>query len=234
MDCLINNYLLCSIYYEHLTDKAIKLIMSYLAEKLKTLMRQHNISETELSRITKVGQPVIHRMASGCTENPKVLTLLPIAKHFDITVYDLMNSKALPTLTQKENQTPKLEIPIISFNNIMHWLQSNTQSDATTSKITLCRLVSEQAFATIIPDSSMRPTIPEDTMAVIDPQHTPANLDYILVYRKHSGHCTIKQLLIDGSERFLKPHNKDFSIQPLRDSDTIIGPIVQTRLDLKD
>ena len=118
-----------------------------------------------------------------------------------------------------------------TFQNVKRWLETTTNDS--TEIVTIDRFVSEQAFATQINDSSMRPTMPEGTIAIVDPNHCPQNLDYILVYRKNSGHCVIKQLLIDGEENLLKPHNRDFQIQPLRESDHIVGTVVQTRIDHK-
>ena len=171
-------------------------------------------------------------MASGNTENPKVLTLLPIAQHFGLTIYDLMNNQPLPTPQPEENKTTLYEIPFITFSHIKRWLETTAKDSAEST--TIDRFVSEQAFATRLTDSSMRPTMPEGTIAIIDPNHSPQNLDYILVYRKNSGHCLIKQLLIDGEQNLLKPHNRDFQIQPLREDDHIVGPVVQTRIDHKE
>ena len=151
--------------------------MSQLAEKLKTLMRRHNITETELSRITDIGQPVIHRMASGNTENPKVLTLLPIAQHFGLTIFDLMNDHPLPTPQFEEQKKELYEIPFITFQDVKRWLETTTNESS--ESVTIDRFVSEHAFATKINDSSMRPTMPEGTIAIIDPNHCPQNLEGI-------------------------------------------------------
>lgn len=66
-----------------------------LATILKELLQKNKISESELARKTGVCQPVIHRMASGETDNPKIKTLLPIARYFDISIDELIGDKPL-------------------------------------------------------------------------------------------------------------------------------------------
>ena len=213
-------------------NRTIRIIMSDLADKLKTLMRRNNITETELARKTKIGQPVIHRMASGNTINPKVLTLLPIAQHFNLHVCDLINDAPLPQQSDTDQAETLFRIPLVPFEKLPQWLEPLHIFEPEENSV-IDRPVGDHAFATMITDSSMRPTMPEGTLMVIDPEYVPKNLDYILVYRKSANCCLIKQLLIDGEQNLLKPHNRDFQIQELRSNDHIVGPVIQTKMDHK-
>lgn len=71
--------------------------MSKLAQILKLLMAEQGLSESELARRTGIGQPVVHRMASGETDNPKVATLSPVANYFALSISQLIGDEALPS-----------------------------------------------------------------------------------------------------------------------------------------
>ncbi len=60
---------------------------------LKCLMQQ-----AELAERTGIGQPVVHRIASGETHNPKLGTLRPLARYFGISIDTLIGEApmALP------------------------------------------------------------------------------------------------------------------------------------------
>lgn len=68
--------------------------MNQLSEILSELMAKQGINSAELARRTGIGQPVIHRLMSGVTDNPQVYTLLPIATYFNITIEQLIGTKS--------------------------------------------------------------------------------------------------------------------------------------------
>lgn len=53
-------------------------------------MLTHHIKSAELARRTGIGQPVIHRLMTGVTENPQILTLKPIADYFEVSIEQLL------------------------------------------------------------------------------------------------------------------------------------------------
>lgn len=206
--------------------------MSALARNLKQLMRQHQISETELSRQTHIGQPVIHRMAAGSTANPKVHTLLPIARFFDLSIEDMLCEHTHLHHQSNAHKPTIIYTPCLPFADIPQWVNPSHPSKEY-PHIATDFAISEQAFATTLNDSSMQPTFPQGTVVIIDPLHPPKDRDYVIVARQPHNACILKQLLIDGDQRLLKPHNADFKIQPLNNGDRIIGPVMQARMNYK-
>lgn len=67
-------------------------------KNLRTLMTQHDIGENALSRETGVPQSTIHRVLNGHNLEPRDSTLLPLARHFGMTVEQLRRGT---TTTQK-------------------------------------------------------------------------------------------------------------------------------------
>lgn len=69
--------------------------MKQLSLVLSQLMAKRDIKSAELARKTGIGQPVIHRLMTGVTDNPQIQTLIPIAKFFGISVDQLMGVSPL-------------------------------------------------------------------------------------------------------------------------------------------
>jgi len=64
--------------------------MENLATVLTHLMTANNLSASELARKTGITQPVIHRLMTGATVNPQILTLKPIADYFGVSIDQLL------------------------------------------------------------------------------------------------------------------------------------------------
>ncbi len=60
-------------------------------------MAEKGLKSAELARKIGVGQPVIHRLMTGVTDNPQVYTLQPIAEYFNISIEQLINEPASKT-----------------------------------------------------------------------------------------------------------------------------------------
>jgi len=184
--------------------------MDKLAENLRRLMTEFNLSETELSRRTGIGQPVIHRMSSGETDNPKVGTLSPIANLFNVSISQLVGDEVFP-----EYLPPKLpdsivqgwnEIPLLSIEDIiLHPFPLDSANKF--EKIYTDARYSNGTYAIRIQDSTMQPRFPEGTVVVIDPNHEPQDQDFAVVYIHGHRKATFKQVLLDGDDIYLKPLN---------------------------
>ena len=70
--------------------------MSNLPKQLRKLMRKYNLSESSLSRQVSIPQPVISRLLSGSTANPRISTLLALAKNFNVSIEALIGEQNLP------------------------------------------------------------------------------------------------------------------------------------------
>lgn len=69
--------------------------MQNLSSVLSQLMSEKGIKSAELARKTGVGQPVIYRLMTGITDNPQMLTLIPIANFFNISLDQLIGLESL-------------------------------------------------------------------------------------------------------------------------------------------
>lgn len=198
------------------------------------MMADESLTETELFRRTGIGQPVIHRIASGETDNPKIATLSPIANYFNISISQLIGDDPLPEARLSGRYSRKLErwhkVPLLAWNHIPTWL-SSTDPQTPARKIATDARVGENAYAVELYNTSMSPQFPQGTTLIIDPKRQPQDGDFAVIHQQNKQAPTFKQVLIDGASILLKPLNKDFNTINYSDDYRFLGVMVQSKFD---
>lgn len=202
-----------------------------LSAILKMLMDELNITVTELARQIKMGQPVVHRMASGETDNPKVKSLSPIAKFFNINISQLIGDEPLPKDRPLRSHNPYYrnwsKLPLLTWEQTIHWPDHLTTSEIF-SFVSTESNVSTSAFAVKVEDNTMEPRYPEGTLLIIEPELTCQDKDFALVHLDGQKKAQFKQILFDADDLYLKPLNKDFEIKRVDGRYRILGVMVQS------
>lgn len=203
--------------------------MSNLSTILKTLMHEVGITVTELARRTGVGQPVIHRMASGETDNPKVGSLSPIAKFLNVSISQLVGDDPLPAERFKGSHNPFYrawtKLPLLSWEQAAHWprrVYSEVESYISTEAV-----VSDKAFAARVEDTTMAPRFPEGSILIFDPEIKAQDKDFIAICIEGQNKIQFKQMLQDGPDLYLKPINQDFQTNRVDKPYRIMGVMTQ-------
>ena len=203
--------------------------MPKLSQILRALMLEVGITVTELARRTGVGQPVIHRMASGETDNPKVGSLSPIAAFFNVTISQLVGDDPLPEDRFKGSHNPYYrawtKLPLLNWEQAVLW--PNHRQQEVQSYISTEAIVSDMAFATRIEDTTMAPRFPEGSILVVDPEIKPQDQDFVLIHLGNHGKAQFKQMLVDGESLYLKPINTDFQTNRVEKPYRILGVMIQ-------
>lgn len=163
--------------------------MSQLAIVLKRLMLISKLTESELARRTGIAQPVIHRLSSGETDNPKIDTLIPIANYFKLDLSELIGEHPLPPqYAEKQVITPASviqywqKVPLLEWEQVRHWLDTRHAIQPIRDIGTPLEL-SEIAFAVECQDHSLHPTIPMGSALIFEPERNP----------KHGDLCCIQE-----------------------------------------
>lgn len=209
---------------------------SSMSKILKGLMAELGINESELARRTGIGQPVVHRICSGETDNPKVATLSPIANFFAISISQLIGDEPLPVDRIPGTFNPDVQgwrqIPLLNWEQVLHWPNLN-QKSAPLPTISTDIELGQHAYAVSARDTTMEPRFPEGTILLIDPDLKPNNLDFAIIHIDGHDLPNFKQILIDGSHTILKPLNTDFKTLLLDKPHKFLGVMVQSRMDFK-
>lgn len=199
-----------------------------LSEILQKLIQSNGLSVSELARHVNLPQPTIQRITSGTYKQPRTSTLQPIADYFGVTVSQLRGFNPIPTLSAFNKAIKSLPLittaqvnlwPLIN-ENITQFVVSNTQ-------------LGEKSFAMYMPDSSMEPLIPKGSTLLVDPSRVPHHGSYIVVKLQSCPEVIARQLITDGTNRFIKPLSPDLNqlkMNLLTEVDIIRGVIVEVRL----
>ena len=211
--------------------------MNNFAHILKQLMDEQDITESELARRTGVGQPVIHRIASGETEDPKVGTLSAIANHFAVSISQLIGDEPLPKNRKTGTHTTSAfgwsKAPLISWEDAIHWPHNKNVFTELEFVLTDAN-TGPHVYALKIKDTTMRPLFPEETILIIDPDKIPEDRDYAIIHISSQKQVIFRQILFDGQSVYAKPLNPDFNIMALLEKNYAFrGALVQSKGNYK-
>ena len=212
--------------------------MKTLSSILKILMSELHINESELARQTGVAQPVIHRICSGETDNPKVGTLKPLANYFSLSISQLIGDQPLPNNRIPGTYSPGArgwqQIPLLDWEEILHWPNFRSADHSKSlPAISVDLELNEHAYALNVPDSDFEPRFPQGAILVFDPSLKPNNRDFVIIRVENQSIPSFKQLLMDGDYLYLKPINPDFKTMLLDKPHQFLGVMVQSRMDFK-
>ncbi len=221
----------------HCFARSLTNSMKKLSSILKTLMAELNMNESELARRTGIGQPVIHRICSGETDNPKVATLSPIANFFAISISQLIGDEPLPTHRIPGTFNPGVQgwcqVPWLAWTQILLWPNAINNLESLPS-VAVDLDLSQYAYAVTMHDNTMEPRFMRGTLLIMEPNLHPSNGDFVMVHVGSEAIPSFKQLLIDGVYYHLKSLNPDFKTRVLRKPYRFLGVMVQAKMNYKE
>jgi len=206
---------------------------------LKRLMFHRGIRTTELARRVGLKQPTVHRIVEGVSPNPHHSSLLPLAEFFDITPEQLRGEQPLSWGqydTWGTDEQNLATVPVISWEDAMHWPQNKTQPHLSASQesVFMPKPINEHTFAVVMEDASMSPQFPKGTVLIIDPNREFKDRSYVLVKIKDHDCAVFRQLLLDTNQYYLKPLSPDLdgvAAEPLEDNMKVCGTLIQAQLN---
>lgn len=204
-----------------------------LSKSLQQLMQIHgNISISDLARQTGIPQPTLHHMLSGATKNPRKKSLEVLANFFAVSVNQLMGNEPLPNIIPEAIKTNLkiTTIPIIKWDLLKEWPSVDTKSF---NEILLDKEVSENSFALVMPDASMEPMFPKNSLLVFDYGKVSNDRDFVILYINRNDEVFFNRLFTDNDEYFIKQKLQDGNAQLVKFDpaiDRIIGTLIEVRI----
>lgn len=215
-----------------------------VSDILRRLLFEKNMKVVELARATSVPQQTLQRIATGgCSRQPQMSSLVPVAEYFSISVDQLIGKEPIPWLNlaqRKDLQEMGVRrVPLLEWSEVMDWvnISGNAAKREAFHKPDAPRLltetlVSEEAFALIIKDASMEPVFSSGCQAIFDPNKQIRDRSYIIVKLVQKEEPIFRQLILDAGDRFIKPLSPDlerFRMQMLEENDIILGALVESK-----
>jgi transcriptional regulator with XRE-family HTH domain len=205
------------------------MITKQLSDNLNILMAKARLNSSELARLTGLPATTIKRIRNNEQANPTVATLLPIAKHFSVTITDLLGgefAESLPnTYIVRSDVKP---IPLFTWRDcVVADAKTNSANKVLTEK-----QVSKDAFALIVEDRDFE-VFPVKSILLVDPAVTPASGDYVIVAKSQQGAASIKKYIVETDQIYLKSLVTGLGIVPLTAEYQILGVVIQYKVELK-
>lgn len=207
---------------------------SNLAKNLAALMRERQIGQTQLSRISGVSQSYIFKLLNAQIKSPSLTTLEKLASALNSTVAQLSHSLELPMGTDPVVGLRK--VPLIS------WIQAGVPTPVSAlddlDTWYLCPVsISENGFTLKVHGESMEPMFYEGDIVFIDPDVAadPGRIVAAVDDGIADPEATLKKLVKDGPDYYLKALNPDWpgpKFQPFTETMRIAGVAVGKYVEL--
>lgn len=201
---------------------------AHLSRVLGHLMAEHNVDGVQLSKHTGVPTTTINRLRNADPHtNPTLLTLQPIAHFFSINISQLVGEEPLPNTAIRNQKITRL--PILTWKQALSWPSMDNQIIST---VITEHEYSKNAFAlTVIEDLSEK--IEKGSLLLIDPSATPLHLDYLLVHKQDLKSPSLKQFIIEDSEKYLRSLYSKAIVTPLTGEFKILGVVIEYKKNFR-
>jgi len=224
-----------------------------IGERIAKRMEELKLSEGELGRRSGVSQPTIHRIVTGESLSPRHANVERIAKALQVNSNWLWNggSNSEPISPQtgrlfKEESnigpgpTIKGGVPLISWVQAGSWCEISDVYNIDDVDIWLPCAVShsKETYALRVRGLSMfnpheRRSFREGDIIYVDPERDAENGSLVIAKLMDSDEATFKQLVMEGTRKFLRPLNPSWP-EPIIEipPDGIICGVVISKLEI--
>ena len=177
--------------------------MTDLQGRLKHLIEQENLNTLELARRTGIGQPVIYRIMTGTTTNPRLETLMQLATYFNLSVSELIGESSVKNHARKKKdsiQSATSQIPLYKLSQYAPTKKTQKPND-----FLIYQPRSKKCFAVLVDSSEYQPYFKEKSILIIDPGLTPESGDYVLLTLPKIPRPIVRKISFDLGDTYLSP-----------------------------
>ena len=153
-----------------------------LGDNLQKLMNEYKFTEAALARSTGIPQPLINRILTKKTLNPRINSITPIAKLFRIPVEILVGNDFHKQKTRK--------IPLINSEHDQFIYTRTTQY--------------RNAFAYMLDNDFMQPIFSKDSLLIFTSITAPVHEQYVLGYFLDTHQYVFGRLIIDIDKKYIE------------------------------
>lgn len=198
-----------------------------IGDRIAQRMHEMNLSEGELGRRSGVPQPTIHRIVTNAVASPRHQNVEKIAKALKVSSNWLwkggdqsdqgtkqINGAAAEEHNVEPGPTIKGYVPLISWVQAGAWCEITDVKTLDDAELWLpCAAShSNQSYALRVRGLSMfnqheRRSFRDGDIIFVDPAKEAENGSLVIAKLVDSQEATFKQLVMEGSRRFLKPLN---------------------------
>ena len=205
-----------------------------ISKRVKDKRTELGLTQVELAKRVGITQQSLQKIEDGRTQNPRKLLNLAKALHCPAdwllngqldevreTVNDYQNRTERPLLDVA--QLIQLDVFKVPFSDAFHFIEAPSHA-------------SPNAFWFKVIGDSMSSasglSVPDNYMVLIEPDLAPQHGHLVLAKLHSAQDITLKQLVIDAGQSYLKPLNAHYLPIPLNPEDKIIGVACEVKRSL--
>lgn len=203
---------------------------STFGERLRKTRKEAGLTQADLAKAAGTSQNGISSAEKRGSDSSR--NAAELAKALGVNTDWLLNGAGPMRPDPGALNTRK--IPLISWVTAGNWgevIDNFSPGDAE-EWISTVSNVGANSFALHVEGDSMEPLIPHGSIVIVDPDIRETNRSIVIVRQDHDSEATCKRLIIDGSERYLKPENPQYRAMDLRDDAVVVGVVKQVILNL--
>jgi SOS-response transcriptional repressor LexA len=204
-----------------------------LTKNLNFLMTEARLSAEELSRRIGLPPSTIKKIRNSVNLNPTLSTLSPLAAYFSLTLSQLVGDEPFPKGLFNGSPPIKhdlsIQIPLISWRESITWPEGLHETHST---IATEHEDSKTAYALMVEEEDWE-NVTKGTILIVDPELQAEHRDFVIVHKAGQEIPSLKTLLINEGERYLKPVTSGYSIVALTLEYRILGVVVEYKKNLK-
>jgi SOS-response transcriptional repressor LexA len=203
-----------------------------LSDNLNLLMANARLNANELARRTGIPASSIKKIRNNDNPNPTLTTLVPLANFFSTTVSQLIGDVPLKVESNRiidPSQQSQQSVPVITWKDAATWPTiTNIEQTFVLSE----RQYSKNTFGLIVEENT-RDRFIKGTLLLIDCEAPVQGQDYVIVIKDNQTIPSIKQILIEDDQIYLKSLQVENLIIPKSSEYKILGTIIEYRNYLK-
>lgn len=231
--------------------------METVADRLKAVMDEKGWSQTTLAQKADVTQATVWKILNGKTKKSKYLPDIARAFGRSVEWLEFGAPHTEGTLRKNRWQSspehghsiasgkigPDKVSPSVALGPsirgtvpLISWVQAGNWNEVTDihsvgqgeAFVPTTANVGSRGFALRLPGDSMEPEFPEGAIIIVDPDREPINGSYVVARLDEDMEATFKQLVLDGSRKYLKPLNPRYPLLEVNGKKvTICGVVIQ-------
>lgn len=195
-----------------------------LSDNLNFLMAKARINASELARKTDLPASTINKIRNRDNSNPTLLTLIPLANYFSMTVSQLVGDESLSGISLCARR-----LPLITWEEAVSWPNIDKENF---SLLDIQNKYGENAYALKVEEEGWE-GFARDSFLIIDPIVPAEHRDFVIVHKIGQKNSSLKQILYDEGQSYLKPVMTGYKLTECTDQHKILGVVMEYRKQLK-
>lgn len=204
---------------------------SSIGHIIRQLMLHSQLSEADLCRGVNLPQTTINRLLSGQTNDPRMSTVVSVARFFGVSIGQLLGQEML-VLNKAWRQARGATLPLVDWDSLDVWLRFPSQENEKIGNwVKTERSLKENAFAVRAPVSCF-PIFGCESLLIMDRYEKECGKDgqIALVELPEKQFC-LRKILKEGNSLFLQRLFEPFQVTETPDEVSFHAFVVEVRND---